>query len=421
MRAATELFAAVLALHIAGIAIGAEETPEQAQAYHSQRLASPYPPFSGAPQESPESFRYESLHSSEFITCARIARGGPVSDLPHALRNDIGTARVQTRLGERTVDDFVDEFPMDGVLMIHHGRIVYERYPQMGADDAHLIYSVSKIVPALLVAELVDRGRVEPRRPIETYIPALATSEWRGVLVRNILDMATGMEKTGLEDDAWEDEFWDSMMGRLPGSTYDFIARMRRDPRTPQGTDFQYATRNTFVLAWLAETVWQQPFAEIVSDRLWRRIGAEHDALMGISPAGAPHARLAMTLRDLGRLGLLYTPSWKRTSTRRLVSAATLHRMQKEGRPELLKGLEVELNERSFPGERIDHNGWQWDAVFPDGTLFKSGYGGQGLLISPRHDLVVAFFGSWPQTGRVEYNRFQWIARQLMNRGIFDR
>ncbi|MGH8446859.1 MAG: serine hydrolase domain-containing protein [Solimonas sp.] len=420
MRAALTV-ALTLALALLAGAAAAQDTPAQVQAWHALRAASPQLPFSGHPSEDAAAFRYESLHSSEFVATARIARRGAVSALPYALRADIGAARVQTRLGEMTVDAFVDAFPMDGVLMIEHGRIVYERYPAMRADDAHLSYSVSKILPALLVAELVDLGRVDPQQGIERYIPRLAHSAWAGVRVQNILDMASGMQKTGLEDDAWEDEFWASMMGRLPQSTYEFIAAMQRDPATPQGTDFEYSTRNTFVLAWLVETLWRQPFAEVVSERLWQRIGAEHDALIGVSPDGAPHPRLAMSLRDLGRIGLLYTPSWRRVSARPLVSAATLRRMQYEGRPGLLQGIEAELNARSFPGSRIDHNGWQWDAVFADGMLWKSGYGGQGLLVSPRHDLVVAFFGSWPRTGSNDYNRFQWIARQLVDRGFFDR
>ena len=59
------------------------------------------------------------------------------------------------------------------------------------------------------------------------------------------------------------------------------------------------------------------------------------------------------------------------------------------------------------------------DAVFADGSLFKAGYGGQGLLVSPRHHLVVAFVSSWPAMDRQDYNRFQWIARQLIHAGAF--
>ncbi|NKF23575.1 serine hydrolase domain-containing protein [Solimonas marina] len=376
-------------------------------------------PGSGHDVHDVDAFRYEALHGPQFTPSARIARSAAVSALPYAPRAEIGRTRVQTRIGTMSVDQFVDRFPMDGVLMIQHGRIVYERYPKMRADDIHQLYSVSKIVVALLVAELVDDGRVDPALGIERYVPALAGTDWAGVSVQNILDMASGMQKTGLEDEAWETEFWASAYGLLPQSPYQLVAAMRRNPAIPQGSDFEYATRNTFVLAWLLESVWHAPLADIVSERLWRRIGAESDAYMGVSPGGAPHTEFSMTLRDLGRVGLLYTPSWKLVAQQPLVSAATLQRMQRDGRPQLLRGIERDENESGFHHEAVDHNGWQWDAVFADGTLWKSGYAGQGLLVAPAYDLVIAFVGSWPSMQQQNYNRFQWIARQLMHDGLF--
>jgi len=37
---------------------------------------------------------------------------------------------------------------------------------------------------------------------------------------------------------------------------------------------------------------------------------------------------------------------------------------------------------------------YQWDAVFPDGDLLKSGRLGQGIYVSPETDTVVVFFSS---------------------------
>lgn len=394
----------------AAIAPQAAPTPTaaQSQTYHAMLATTPLKPGNGHDTMDADAARYENLRGTEFTRSARIARAGAVEELRHAPRADIGRTVVDTRLGAMTVDRFVGTFPLDGVVIVHRGRIVYERYPRMRANDAHQIYSVSKVIPALLVGELVEQGRVDPQQPIERYLPALSGTAWRGVLVQNILDMASGMDETGLADESWEATFWRSQFVATAPSPYALIAGMRRSTAVPQGTDFEYATRNTFVLAWLLEEVWQQPFSRIVSERLWQRIGAEHDAFMGISPHGAPHTEFMMTVRDLARVGLLY-----------LRSPALLERIQRDGRPQLLQGIERELNERGFDHEPVHHNGWQWDAVFADGTLFKAGYGGQGLLVAPREQVVVAFVGSWPAMDRQEYSRFQWIARQLIRRGVF--
>lgn len=36
----------------------------------------------------------------------------------------------------------------------------------------------------------------------------------------------------------------------------------------------------------------------------------------------------------------------------------------------------------------------QWDALFADGDLFKSGFDGQALYISPARDVVIAVFST---------------------------
>ena len=39
-------------------------------------------------------------------------------------------------------------------------------------------------------------------------------------------------------------------------------------------------------------------------------------------------------------------------------------------------------------------NAYQWDAVFEDGDLYKSGLLGQGLYVSPETDTVVVWFST---------------------------
>ena len=46
-----------------------------------------------------------------------------------------------------------------------------------------------------------------------------------------------------------------------------------------------------------------------------------------------------------------------------------------------------------------------------DGDLFKGGFGGQGLYVSPARDLVIAFTGTPSQDGSV--NLLRWYSRRL--------
>jgi hypothetical protein len=55
-----------------------------------------------------------------------------------------------------------------------------------------------------------------------------------------------------------------------------------------------------------------------------------------------------------------------------------------------------------------------------DGDFFKGGYGGQGLYISPAHDLVIAYFGT-PFDEHMETHELEWITRQIVNSGLLER
>jgi CubicO group peptidase (beta-lactamase class C family) len=71
------------------------------------------------------------------------------------------------------------------------------------------------------------------------------------------------------------------------------------------GEAFTYRTVNTDVLAWIIRRVTQQPFARLLSERLWQPLGAEEDAYLSVDRLGIEFAGggLNTTLRDLARFG----------------------------------------------------------------------------------------------------------------------
>jgi CubicO group peptidase (beta-lactamase class C family) len=144
------------------------------------------------------------------------------------------------------------------------------------------------------------------------------------------------------------------------------------------------------------ECVTGKGLAEVISEWIWQKMGAESDALIMVSPLGAPHnSSINSTLRDLGRYGMLFTPSWKVVAEEQLISAAYLKKIQQGGRPEMFaKGAAGEAFNHFFHGERPRHNTYQWDLVMEDGDFLKAGHSGQGVYISPSRDTVVAFFGT---------------------------
>src|SRR5690606_37474106 len=375
-----------------------------------------------------EIMHYTFLHMSEFFPHAIINRAGPISTLDENPRRDIAAFEVETSLGQMTLDQYVERGPVNGIVIIQGGKVVFERYPRMRRSDKHLLMSVSKIFVSTVVAILEDRGQLDSEAPVESYLPDLVGTGWEGVRVRDILDMASGIDC--LESDepgAYSDPStgyyqYEASLGWLApteatmASTYDYVATLGR--RRPPGEAFEYTSLNTFVLSWLAERITGKRFHEVVSELIWSKLGAGSDALISTSRLGAPasHGGISATVRDVARLGMLFTPDWELVSSEPIVSSNHLRQIQELGRPALFEigGPGRGIIER-LRGERPRHNSWQWDFVAEDGDFYKGGYGGQGLYISPIRHLVVAFTGTPTPDGQA--NDLMWISRQLAVRG----
>lgn len=372
--------------------------------------------------------RYVFLNAPEFWNHSLILRGGPVRPLEEALRPEVAKFITTTKAGMKPLQDYVRESTVNGVLILHRGRVVFETYPRMRSVDMHLYMSVSKALAATLIAVLEDRGQIDVRKPVDAYLPALADSGWVGVPVRDILDMASGIGCLEGDEGAYSNPAtcyyqFEASLGLLRptaatrDSVFELISRLKS--HRPPGQAFEYTSPNSFVLGWLAEVVTGRTFADLLSTEIWQKIGAESAAVIAAPRRGVPivHAGISSTLRDMARFGLSFTPTG-RQGPKPLISARYLDAIQKQGRPELSR---VGLGKESgyVDGEPARHNSYQWDFVMNDGDFFKGGFGGQGLYVSPSKDLVIAFFGTFDESGKD--HEMTRIARQLAKSGLFDR
>ena len=371
--------------------------------------------------------RYVFLNMSEFWKHSVIDRSGPVRELAENNRYDVANFMTNTDAGEMRLAEYVSDSRIDGVIVLHQGRIVFEAYPHMNRHDKHLYMSVSKTLAATLIAILEDRELIDVRNSVDSYIPQLADSGWASVPVRDVLDMASGIDCRQNVPGAYENPGlcyyqFEASMGLLRRTEktvenpHTYIASF--ESRRPSGEEFEYSSTNTFVLAWLAEQVTGRPYSDLISKEIWQQIGAESDAILVADKFGVQIASngISSTLRDLARFGLLFTPDG-RSNVDSIISDSYLRKIQKEGRPAIFNAGR-ENNPRLIDGERPRHNTYQWDLVMEDGDFFKGGYGGQGLYISPSRDLVIAFFGTLDEQG--QSSQMSQVARQLAKSGLFD-
>lgn len=357
---------------------------------------------------------YYNLHWEEFVPHNVVRRAGPVRQLAVAPDVRVGQVIAESSLGRMSLDELIADprSRIQGFIVVHQGRIAYQSYPGMREDDHHLWYSTAKSVAGLLVGLLEAEGRIDVNKPIDVYLPDLADTNWQGIPIIDILDMASGLDlaendQTRFNPGHSVGQFFRIELGEMRSVdtlTSDEILFAVNSKRPP-GQLFEYSSLNTRMLALLVERVSGARLADFFTDRVWSRIGAEGDALMGVNPWGgaAIYSWLSTRLRDKARYGMLYTPSWKAVATQPVVPPTLLHSIQRDCRSHIYQsGVTagtVDLVEEKRCNSR------QWDTIFVDGDLYKGGARGQGLYVSPARDLVVAWFSTTRESGWLAYAR----------------
>ena len=334
---------------------------------------------------------FKNLHT--IFPTVTVHRKGSVKPLELNINNRIGATAVPTNSGTMSFSDFLDseESTAIGIVILHKGKVVFERYPRMRPQEKPVHWSVTKILVSSLVAILEAEGRVDVEDTIEKYIPELRGSDFSGLKIKNILDMATGLncseeyfDKTScyyVYSSTIGDGYWDESS---PDNPYDYVSRLRVGKYTEQGTQYDYSGINTFVLGWLVEKITGLQLQEAASSMIWSKIGAESDAAFFAPRFGVPvmHGGLLARPRDLARFGLLFTPSHNVVSDKPIFSDEYINKLLNEGRPELLG---------KYLPEGGKHNIYQWDMVFEDGSLYKGGWAGQGIIVNPVNDYVLVW------------------------------
>jgi CubicO group peptidase (beta-lactamase class C family) len=339
-------------------------------------------------------------HVSEVFPSAVIRRGGAILDLPVQIRREIGALKLKNAdRSEQTLDQFVDNGAVDGCLVVHAGKIVYEKYPTIQPNDLHIIMSVTKAVVLAALAILEDQGKIDLEKPVESFLPELKGSDWAGTRLRDLVDMRSGMEGAETSNDAYRDpkhkQFqleatlgWQPRnAGELPEAARrgDLFAMLRTIKRErPAGQKWAYTSSNTTVIGEIVSRVSGKSLAGAISDLIWSKMGAEHDAILAENERGYPvsGAGVAATLRDVARFGLLFTKN-PPAGQSRVISDA------------IIKRIFAGYGDQQTPDEHgMLPLTYEWDMISSKGELAKGGWAGQLVYINRDKDVVVAWSGT---------------------------
>ena len=260
--------------------------------------------------------RWAFHHVRELVPSADIANDpGTVRALPSA-PVDLSPVQVPNGGTALPFDQFLAQTDTDALVVLHHGRLVYEHYANGMTDQTpHILMSVSKSVLGLLVGILAERGELDPEAPVATYVPEVAGTAYADARLRDLLDMRAGVlfDEDYLATGGPIIEYrkatnWEPLgPGQSPSDLRSFYATLtERDG--DHGRPFHYISINTDLLGWCIERATGRRYADLVSELLWQPMGAERSAYITVDRLGAPRCAggFCCTARDLARVGLLF-------------------------------------------------------------------------------------------------------------------
>ena len=359
-------------------------------------------------------------NANRFLPTVHVHRRGDVSNLQSRINKEIANMVVDTPIGKKTFKTFLDN-PVSttmSLVILYKGDIVFEYYPHQEDYEKPIYWSVTKIIVSTLIGILEEEGLVDITKPVSNYTKDLKNSRYGRITIENLLNMASGFDcadnyfdrsscyyrySSAIGDGYWTEE--------SPYNPYHFVASLEPKVIAPQGTKYQYSGIDTFVLGWLIETVLGMPLHDAITKKIWMKIGAEADGLMIAPRNGIPviHGGLMIRPRDAARFGLLFTPSYKKVASSRLVSESFIKRISF-----IPSNLQFDKRKQSQNGELFAHSAYQWDAIFSNSDYFKGGWAGQGILVNPQKDLVAVYTGYAIDDNESQPDLLP-ILRQLLN------
>ncbi len=377
--------------------------------------------------------RWSVCHLREFLPTEEISRGlGAPVPLTYPAPAEFAEMRAQIDAirftpqnsgEEMTWEDSLFANYTDGMLILHKGEVVYERYfGCLEEDGKHAIMSMTKSITGLLGEILVAEGVLDDTLLVRDVIPDIGDSAFATATVREVMDMTTGVQYS--EDysdpnaDIWLYSAAASPLPKAegyegPDGYWEYLQQVQADGE--HGAEFHYKTINSDMLGWMISRVTGKSITELTSERLWSRIGAEQDAYQTVDGKGVPFAGGGVTagLRDLGRLGQLMLNGGA-INGERLFPAEVVERISSGGdRAKFGSG---------FPTVGAGSYISQWWVFHNDhGAYAARGVHGQTIYVDPTAEMVLVRLASFPQAQNgfidpTSLPAYQAVAEFLMSR-----
>jgi CubicO group peptidase (beta-lactamase class C family) len=369
--------------------------------------------------------RWTVCHIRELMPTAGISRGlGAPVPLDYALDDGIDAVTFTPLGGDKPMTwlESLAANYTDGMLIMHKGKVVYEYYSGcLNEAGKHAAMSMTKSMTGLLAEILVAEGKLDDKALVSAIVPELKSSAFGDSTVRQVMDMTTGLafsEDYGDPNaDIWVYSAAASPLPkpadyRGPVGYYEYLQTVKKEGE--HGEAFGYKTVNSDALGWIISRVSGQSVSDLLSERIWSRMGAEQDGYFTVDSIGTPFAGggLSAGLRDLGRIGLVMLNKGE-INGERLFPAQVAENIAAGGD----RAAFEKAGYKTMPGG--SYRGMWWVFHNDHGAYAARGVHGQTIYIDPKAEMIIVRFSSHPVAKNASIDptslpAFQAVAEYLL-------
>jgi CubicO group peptidase (beta-lactamase class C family) len=298
----------------------------------------------------------------------------------------------------------------DGILILHKGQIVYEKYfGALKPDGEHAVMSVSKTFTGTLGALLVVEGILDENKTAAEYVPELKHSAFGDATIRQILDMTTALQYSEDYSDP-NAEVWTFSNSKY---YYDYLVTVKKNGE--QGKAFGYKTINTDAMGWIISRVTGKSIPQLLSERIWKPMGANFDGYYSVDHAGIAFAGggFNANLRDLAMFGEMIRNKGYFNGQQVLPKSLIANIEEGGSRKAFKKAGYQDLKDWSY------RNMW-WMTHNEHRAFAARGVHGQTIYIDPTAEMVIVRLASHPEAKNAKIDptslpAYHAVAKYLIN------
>jgi CubicO group peptidase (beta-lactamase class C family) len=377
---------------------------------------------------------YYAMHLEQFMPSAEAAPNINYRPLERDLRPELRYLTTQISKGDMTLQDYMTDplYRAQAMIMVHKGKVVYEAYPGMRPTDRHLTASTGKITVGAVLMQLIAEGKLDLQKPITEYVPELKGTVWDESATYDVANMTTGLDNEEtvpalLSPDSPLTRFLAATAGSpraTTGKVEDWIDVARDQKKLASGEQpgdvMRYASLNTTVMTRLIENIDNKPFVEVFEERLWSKLYARQSMMFGLAPDGtALPVGFAMTMpEDYAKFGVMFTPSWSAVSSEHVMTDGMMRILYDNvDKERYAKGAKIKTSAADF-NDAAQGNALQFDYIWDDGAIAKSGNMMQMIYIDPKRDFVSIYFSTTPFVdgyGEFKAGAYQRAAAKMLH------